>query len=65
MEWTPDRVKGLRKHLGLTQEQFAEKLGYQRRGTISDFEGGRHEPNPQAQIILTMLADQSDFQDEQ
>jgi DNA-binding transcriptional regulator YiaG len=26
-EWTPARIRKLRKRLGLTQEQFAHKLG--------------------------------------
>ena len=37
------RLKGLRKQLGLTQEEFADRLGVKRSG-ISNYEIGRNEP---------------------
>lgn len=38
-----DRIKSLRKHLGLTQEKFAERL-CMKRNTIANYEIGRNEP---------------------
>ena len=38
-----DRLKELRKTLGLTQQEFADKIGIQR-GTYAKYEIGRNEP---------------------
>lgn len=38
-----ERIKELRKALGLTQQDFADKLGI-KRGTISNYEIGRNIP---------------------
>ena len=38
-----DRIKELRKALGLTQQKFAEKIGV-RRNTVAQYEIGRNQP---------------------
>lgn len=38
-----DRIKELRKTLGLTQQEFADRIGIQR-GTYAKYEIGRNEP---------------------
>lgn len=38
-----ERIKKLRKALGLTQEKFAERLGI-KRNTVATYEIGRNEP---------------------
>ena len=38
-----DRIKQLRKILGLTQEEFAARIGV-KRGAIANYEIGRNEP---------------------
>lgn len=38
-----ERLKELRKHLGLTQEKFADRLSM-KRNTIANYEIGRNEP---------------------
>lgn len=38
-----ERIKELRKALGLTQQEFADKLGV-KRGAIANYEIGRNEP---------------------
>lgn len=38
-----DRIKTLRKNLGLTQEKFADRLSM-KRNTIANYEIGRNEP---------------------
>ncbi len=55
MKWTPEKIKALRKTLGLTQKELADKLGYKRRETIAEFEAGKYEPNTQVCIILDLL----------
>ncbi len=46
-----DRIKELRKELGLTQEEFSEKIGYTRTA-ISAWEVGRNEPSNDDTIKL-------------
>lgn len=46
-----DRLKELRKELGLTQEEFAKKIGYTRTA-ISAWEIGRNEPSNNDTIKL-------------
>ena len=58
-EWTPERIRALRHAMGLTQPQFAERLGYERFRTITELENGTRIPTRQAQIILNMLAQQT------
>lgn len=53
--WTPERIRALRKRLGLRQEEMAERLGYSRQQTISELEKGLYPPGPQACIILDLL----------
>ena len=38
-----DRIKELRRSLGLTQEEFAARLGI-KRGALANYEVGRNEP---------------------
>lgn len=38
-----ERIKMLRDHLGITQEEFSQKLGTTR-NTITNYESGRREP---------------------
>lgn len=43
----PQMVRGLRKQLGLTQEQFAAKIGVTW-STVNRWENGRGKPSPLA-----------------
>lgn len=38
-----ERIKELRKTLGLTQQEFADKIGI-KRNTVATYESGRNEP---------------------
>ena len=38
-----DRIRELRKNLGMTQQEFADKIGV-KRNTIANYEVGRNEP---------------------
>ena len=58
--WTPERIRTLRKKLGLTQEEMAGRLGYSRQQTISELENGMYPPGPQVCIILDILEQQTE-----
>lgn len=49
------RVKTIRRALGLTQEQFAERYQIPL-GTLRDWEQGRSEPDQPAKTYLTVIA---------
>ena len=49
-EWTPERIKQLRRQLGYTQSEMAEALGYNRYQTISEFENGNRTPPHDAEV---------------
>lgn len=46
-----DRLKIVRKRLGLTQQEFADKLGI-KRGTITNYEIGRNTP---IDAVITLI----------
>jgi len=58
-QWTPEHIRALRTAMGLTQPQFAERLGYERFRTVTELESGTRQPTRQAQIILDMLAEKA------
>lgn len=53
-EWTPDRVKAVRKSLGQTQEQFAVHFRLHPEA-IRTWEQGRGNPSGPATVILEQL----------
>jgi DNA-binding transcriptional regulator YiaG len=60
IKWTGELVKGLRRHLGMTQTEFAEKIGV-RQQTVSDWETNAYDPRRSMSKYLTMVAEQSAF----
>jgi putative transcriptional regulator len=48
-------VRGLRKKLNLTQEEFASRF-HLPLGTVRDWEQGAHRPDRAAQVLLTVIA---------
>ena len=48
-----ERIKQLRKALGLTQQEFADKLGI-KRGSIGNYELGRNEP---VDSVISLICD--------
>jgi DNA-binding transcriptional regulator YiaG len=52
--WTPERIRGLRKELGLTQKSFGKALGITQ-GYVYELEAGRRTPSRQLQKFLTLI----------
>lgn len=53
-EWTPSRIKQLRKKLGLSQAEFAKRMGV-RQATVSDWETGKQTTSPMARRLLDRI----------
>ena len=59
--WQQDAIKALRKHMSLTQAQFAQELGV-RRQTVSEWENGVYDPDRSTTKFLELIAKQTKFQ---
>jgi len=59
--WNAQLIKALRRHMGLTQAEFAQKLGvYQQ--TVSQWENSAYEPTLATSKYLTLIAQQAGFE---
>ena len=58
--WDAERVKALRRHLGLSQQALAEEMGT-RQQTISEWETGLYEPRGLSGRLLTLVAERAGF----
>ena len=58
--WDRQRVRALRRHLGLTQREMAERLG-SRQQTISEWELGLYRPRGASAKLLSIIAEQARF----
>jgi DNA-binding transcriptional regulator YiaG len=58
--WQKDSIKNLRKHMGLTQSDFAEQVGV-RRQTVSEWENGMYDPDRSKAKFLAIIAKQTNF----
>jgi DNA-binding transcriptional regulator YiaG len=58
--WKQDAIQALRKHMGLTQAEFAQRLGV-RRQTVSEWENGVYDPDRSTTHFLELIAQQSNF----
>jgi DNA-binding transcriptional regulator YiaG len=59
-QWDKERIRALRKHLGLTQTRLAEELGT-RQQTISEWETGIYQPRGTSGTLLSIIAERSGF----
>ncbi len=59
-KWDSDKVRALRRHLRLTQEQMAEELGT-RQQTISEWETGMYQPRGPSATLLNIVAERAGF----
>ena len=58
--WDAGRVKALRRHLGLSQEQLAQEMGT-RQQTISEWETGLYRPRGLSERLLSLVAERAGF----
>jgi DNA-binding transcriptional regulator YiaG len=58
--WDGGRIQALRRHLGLTQDEFSEKLGT-RQQTISEWETGMYQPRGASAKLLSIIAEKAKF----
>lgn len=57
-EWDAQAVQGLRYDLGMSQQEFARKLGI-RQQTVSEWETGLHMPRGTSRRVLSMVAEEA------
>jgi DNA-binding transcriptional regulator YiaG len=58
--WNSELIKALRRHMGLTQAEFAQRLGV-RQATVSQWENNAYEPTLATSKYLTLIAEQAGF----
>lgn len=58
--WQQDAIRALRKHMSLTQMEFAEQMGV-RRQTVSEWENGVYDPDRSTAKFLELIAKQANF----
>ena len=59
--WDAGRVKALRRHLNLTQQELAQEMGT-RQQTISEWETGLYQPRGLSERLLTLVAERGGFE---
>ena len=59
-DWDGERIRALRRHLGLTQSQMADSLGT-RQQTISEWEVGLYKPRGASATLLSVVAERAEF----
>lgn len=60
-QWDKEHIGALRRHLGLTQRELAEKLGT-RQQTISEWEIGLYQPRGASSTLLSIIAERAKFE---
>jgi len=58
--WDGQRIQALRRHLGLSQHQMADRLGT-RQQTISEWETGMYRPRGTSATLLSIIAERANF----
>ena len=58
--WDGESIHALRRHLGLTQSEMAERLGT-RQQTISEWEKGMYRPRGASATLLSIVAERAKF----
>ena len=59
-QWHGDTIQALRRHLGLTQRELADRLGT-RQQTISEWETGMYQPRGTSATLLSIIAERAKF----
>ncbi len=61
MNWDTERIRALRRYLGVTQTELADVLGA-RQQTISEWETGMYKPRGPSATLLTIIAERAGFE---
>lgn len=59
-QWDSHHILNLRQHMGLTQQELANRLGT-RQQTISEWEKGMYEPRGTSSKLLSIVAEQAKY----
>ena len=59
-QWDSESILALRRHLGLTQNELAGRLGT-RQQTISEWEKGMYQPRGASSTLLSIVAERAKF----
>ncbi|MBI4267273.1 MAG: helix-turn-helix domain-containing protein [Chloroflexi bacterium] len=59
-QWNSTDIRALRRHLGLTQREMADRLGT-RQQTISEWEKGQYKPRGASVTLLSIVAERARF----
>ena len=59
-QWDSPGIQALRRHLGLTQRELADRLGT-RQQTISEWETGMYNPRGASSTLLSIIAERAEF----
>lgn len=59
-EWDAERIKALRRYMGMTQQELSEELGT-RQQTVSEWETGKYRPRGGMNRLLTLVAERAGF----
>ena len=59
--WDSEQIRALRRHLGLTQRELADRLGT-RQQTISEWEKGMYRPRGASSTLLSIVAERAKFE---
>jgi len=60
-QWDRQGIQALRRHLGLTQRELADRLGT-RQQTISEWEIGMYKPRGASVTLLSIIAERANFE---
>ena len=60
-QWDSQCIRALRRHLGLTQRELADRLGT-RQQTISEWEIGLYKPRGASSTLLSIIAERAKFE---
>ena len=55
MEWTPERIRQLRKAFGETQKEFADRLGFGSAVRVVEIENDRRPVSPRIHRLLDLI----------
>ena len=59
-QWNSQDIQALRRRLGLTQRELADRLGT-RQQTISEWETGMYKPRGASATLLSIIAERGSF----